>query len=89
MLFICFANVARSQVAEHISRCSHNMIAISHGIAVDHLIRHSNLPTRKLKHGPFPEANRHHQTSDGLPVAPDCNENAFSHFVWDTDKLVQ
>jgi protein-tyrosine-phosphatase len=28
MLVVCFANVARSQVAEHISRCSHNMIAI-------------------------------------------------------------
>ena len=55
VLFICFANVARSQVAEHISKRSHNMICHNPGIAVDHLIRPNNLPSRKLKQVPFPE----------------------------------
>jgi len=53
------------------------------GIAVDHLIRHNNHPRRKLKQVLFPEANRLHQTGDGLSVAPNCNKNAFPHFVWD------
>lgn len=55
MLFICFANVARSQVAEHISKRSHNMICHNPGIAVDHLTRPNNLPSRKLKQVPFPQ----------------------------------
>ena len=52
VLFICLANVARSQIAEaHFKAISRHHCA-SAGIAVDDRIAKGNLPTKKVKDAP-------------------------------------
>jgi len=49
VLFICFANVARSQIAEACFKTISRHDCNSAGIAVNDLIAKNNLPGRKLK----------------------------------------
>ena len=52
VLFICFANVARSQIAETCFKTMSRHHCESAGIAVDDGIAKGNLPTRKVKDAP-------------------------------------
>lgn len=52
VLFICFANVARSQIAEACFKTISRHHCDSAGIAVDDRIAKGNLPTRKVKDAP-------------------------------------
>jgi len=53
VLFICFANVARSQIAEACFKTISRHDCNSAGIAVNDLIAKNNLPSRKLKDVPI------------------------------------
>jgi len=50
VLFICYANVGRSQVAEACFRSQSRHDCTSAGIAVDERIAQMKLPGEKLKH---------------------------------------
>ena len=50
VLFICYANVGRSQVAEALFRSLSQHVCTSAGIAVDERIAQMRLPGKKLKH---------------------------------------
>ena len=52
VLFICFANVARSQIAEACFKTTSRHHCDSAGIAVDDRIANGNLPSRKVKDAP-------------------------------------
>jgi protein-tyrosine-phosphatase len=52
VLFICFANVARSQIAEACFKAISRHHCDSAGIAVDDRIAKDNLPSRKVKDAP-------------------------------------
>jgi len=84
MLFICFANVARSQVAEHISRCSHNMIAISHGIAVDFWVPKHMLHDVKTRF----QADRYVHIGD-RDIDRQLAEQVGFHFWWDHEAVAE
>jgi len=52
VLFICFANVARSQIAEACFKTISRHHCESAGIAVDDRIAKGNLPSRKVRDSP-------------------------------------
>jgi len=53
VIFICFANIARSQIAEACFKTLSRHHCSSAGIAVNDSISRSNLPSRKLKDAPI------------------------------------
>ena len=68
MLFICFANVARSQIAEVCFKTISRHDCNSAGIAVDDLIAKNNLPGRKLKDVPIQRSIEYIKREFGLDL---------------------
>ena len=66
VLFICFANVARSQIAEAYFKTISQHHCDSAGIAVDDLIARTNLRSRKLKDVPIQRSIEYIRREFGL-----------------------
>jgi protein-tyrosine-phosphatase len=69
VLFICFANVARSQIAEAYFKTLSQHDYDSAGVAVDYLIEQGNLPSRKLKDVPYQRPIDYIKREFGLDIS--------------------
>ena len=69
VLFICFANVARSQVAEACFKTLSRHHCSSAGFAVNDRIARSNLPSRKLKDAATQSSIKYVKREFGIDIA--------------------
>ena len=68
VLFICYANVGRSQVAEACFKSRSQHDCDSAGLAVDERIAQMKLPSKKLKHTAIQHSVRYIKRELGLDV---------------------
>ena len=88
VLFICFANVARSQIAEAYFKTLSQHDYDSAGVAVDYLIEQGNLPSRKLKDVPYQRPIDYIKQEFGLDISEKERQQLVPEMLKEADLAV-
>jgi protein-tyrosine-phosphatase len=88
VLFICFANVARSQIAEAYFKTISRHDCDSAGIAVNDLIAENNLPGRKLKDVPIQRSIEYIKREFGVDLGEKERQQLIPHMLESADIVI-
>ena len=88
ILFVCYANAGRSQVAEALFNQLSQHKAESAGTKVDELLAERNPSTRTIKHATGGQSVIAYMRSEGIDVSENRRSQLTPKMVDETDKVV-
>ncbi len=88
ILFVCYANAGRSQVAEALFNQLSQHQAESAGTKVDELLAKRNPPTRTIKHATGGQSVIAYMGSEGIDVSENTRQQLTPQIVENSDRVV-